>query len=160
MQHTLTWSVTTDTWGTHVALAGTINEESELDQVAKRLQTETRVRIDLSAICRITSSGIREWMHFIGPFSKDRLVELVHCSPAIVAQLNVFRDFSGAAQVRSYQAPYLCPSCDDQKFLDIEVGATEEAPDSIPCAQCNVPMEFDDMRECYFAFLRWIRPPG
>jgi ABC-type transporter Mla MlaB component len=160
IQYTLTWSITHDDRGAHLALSGTINEEANLEQVAHHLQQETRVGIDLSAISRITTSGIREWLHFIGPFSRDRSVELVRCSPAIVAQLNVFRDFTGKARVRSYQAPYLCPSCDAQMFVDIEVGSNDKAPDSMPCTQCAASMEFDEVRECYFTFLRWIHSPS
>jgi len=157
MDHTLKWLINTDDWGANVSLSGVINEEADLVQIAKNLEGQDKVRLDLEHVQRINSSGIREWMHFIGPLSEGRHVELVRCSPAIVAQLNVFRDFAGTAKVKSFQAPYLCPSCDDQKLLDIEVGAGEQAPETIPCEQCadGTEMEFDDIPDCYFAFMRW-----
>ena len=155
MDHTLTWLINTDDGMANVALSGVINEEADLQQITKNLEGHEHVRLDLAGIHRINSSGIREWMHFIGPFTEAREVELVRCSPAMVAQLNVFRDFAGTARVLSYQAPYLCPDCDAQKYLDVEVEQEEPTPETLPCTSCEGEMEFDDVPECYFAFLRW-----
>jgi hypothetical protein len=155
MQNDLTWTISADPWGPLVALQGAINEQTDLTPLVLKLQQEPRVRLDLAGVQRITTSGIREWMHFIGPFTATKKVELVHCSPAIVAQLNIFRDFIGTALIHSFQAPYLCPVCDAQTYLELSASVSSIAPETIPCAECGAPMEFDDLPDCYFAFLRW-----
>ena len=45
---------------------------------------------------------------------------LVACSPAIVAQINLVKNFTGNGAVKSFQVPYHCRECDEEKVVLVE----------------------------------------
>ena len=138
------------------ALTGVINEDNALDE---RL-TATRgkgVLIDLANIERINSCGVRDWIRFAQRLeAAGNALYLLRCSPVVVAQLNMVRNFCGEkGQVLSFQAPYFCPSCDEERtetFPATNVGAGT-SPDAT-CPVCKSQMEFDDLPDLYFAFAK------
>jgi len=138
------------------ALTGVINEDNALDE---RL-TATRgkgVLIDLANIERINSCGVRDWIRFAQRLeAAGNALYLLRCSPVVVAQLNMVRNFCGEkGQVVSFQAPYFCPNCDEERtetFPATNVGAGT-SPDAI-CPVCKSQMEFDDLPDLYFAFAK------
>src|SRR5262244_1425848 len=105
---------------TFVKLAGVIDEDNELQSLSDRLGAGTAV-IDVSEIERINSCGVRDWVNWLSKAEKNGAkVVLVECSPAIVAQINLVNNFTGAGVVKSFFAPYFCPACDLEKVLLVE----------------------------------------
>lgn len=137
-------------------LAGVINEDNLLEE---RL-TATKgkgVLIDLANVERINSCGVRDWIRFAQRLeAAGNNLYLLRCSPVVVAQLNMVRNFCGEkGQVVSFQAPYFCPNCDEERtetFPATEV-AVGTSPDAV-CPTCKGPMEFDDLPDLYFAFAK------
>ena len=139
-----------------IKLAGIIDEDNRLSELAGRFGAG-RALIDLGDVERINSCGTRDWVNWIAEL-EARGVEpvLVQCSPAIVAQLNLVKNFSGGAVVKSFFVPYHCPDCDVEKVLLVDVadlGPPPHEPPACRCDECDCVMDFDDMPDAYFAFL-------
>jgi hypothetical protein len=80
----------------------------------------------------------------------------VRCSPAIVAQINLVKNFTGNAAVKSFQVPYRCRECDEEQTIVVETSempSPDAPPPACNCASCGHAMEVDEMPEAYFAFL-------
>ncbi|MBI5479585.1 MAG: hypothetical protein HY906_12045 [Deltaproteobacteria bacterium] len=141
----------------YVKLAGVVDEDNGLAGLVEQIPAGTAV-IDVGEVERINSCGVRDWVNWLSKVEKNNAsVILVECSPAIVAQINLVHNFTGAGAVKSFFAPYFCPACDLEKVLLIEaaeLGAqgTPSAP-TCRCDECDGVMDFDDMEESYFAFL-------
>lgn len=141
---------------TYVKLAGVIDEDNDLSEVGEQVQSGTAV-IDLSEVERINSCGVRDWVNWLNKIEAEgSKVVLVECSPAIVAQINLVNNFTGAGVVKNFFAPYFCPNCDREKVLLLEAAELGSDPTSAPtcrCDECDGVMDFDDMEDSYFAFL-------
>jgi anti-anti-sigma regulatory factor len=141
---------------TFVKLAGVIDEDNELSDLAEKIGAGTCV-IDLSEVERINSCGVRDWVNWLGRIEvADTDVVLVECSPAIVAQINLVNNFTGSGAVKSFYVPYFCPECDEEKVLLCEaadMGPPPHEPPTCRCDECDLVMDFDDMPDSYFAFL-------
>ena len=139
-----------------IKLTGIIDEDNRLSELADRLGAG-RALIDLGDVERINSCGTRDWVNWIADLEARGVQPvLVGCSPAIVAQLNLVKNFSGGAIVKSFYVPYHCPDCDVEKVLLVDVadlGPPPHEPPACRCDECDCVMDFDDMADSYFAFL-------
>lgn len=144
----------TDHW-TLVALAGRITEDTDFREL-ERAASARRLRLDLAGVEQVNSCGVREWIHFVSRLGRDgRQLELSRCSPAIVRQLNMVSNFRGTSRVHSVLLPYYCESCGAETSRSLELtDAPLQVPDTVPCARCQAPAEFDDFPESYLAFSR------
>ncbi|MFH2007028.1 MAG: STAS domain-containing protein [bacterium] len=146
---------------TYIKLSGVIDEDNELAALVDRVGAVTTV-IDLAEIERINSCGVRDWVNWLTKMEKKGAeVVMVECSPAIVAQINLVNNFVGGGAVKSFYAPYFCPSCDLEKVLLVEleemVGQDKPKAPVCRCDECDGVMDFDDMEESYFAFIQTTR---
>jgi anti-anti-sigma regulatory factor len=137
-------------------LAGVINEDNLLEERLTATKNKG-VLIDLANVERINSCGVRDWIRFAQRLeAAGNNLYLLRCSPVVVAQLNMVRNFCGEkGQVLSFQAPYFCPKCDEERTetfpaAKVSVGVS---PDAV-CPTCQGPMEFDDLPDLYFAFAK------
>lgn len=141
---------------TFVKLSGVIDEDNELTDLTDKIPAGTAV-IDLGEVERINSCGVRDWVNWLGKIETQNTdVVLVECSPAIVAQINLVNNFTGAGVVKSFYVPYFCPECDEEKVLLCEaadMGPPPHEPPTCRCDECDLVMDFDDMPDSYFAFL-------
>ncbi len=148
---------------TYLKLAGVIDEDNELFDLLDQIGPGTVV-INLAELERINSCGVRDWVNWLGRIEKKGAkVVLVECSPAIVAQINLVSNFTGNGVVKSFYAPYFCPSCNLEKVLLIEMEEMKamdhpKAP-VCRCDECDGIMDFDDMEESYFAFVATAKEP-
>lgn len=139
-----------------VKLSGVIDEDNELNDIVDKIPPGV-IYIDLGEIERINSCGVRDWVNWLARLEKNgsRGV-LVECSPAIVAQINLVNNFTGNGAVKSFYVPYYCSECDEEKVLLVEAADMGQPPHEPPkcrCDECDLPMDFDDMPDSYFAFL-------
>jgi hypothetical protein len=121
--------------------------------------------IDLAEVERINSCGVRDWVNWLGRVeAKPAKVVLVECSPPIVAQINLVTNFVGGGTIKSFYAPYFCAECNQEKVLLVDVADVAGArtgevdPPTCRCDDCDLVMDFDDLPDSYFAFLRGPRP--
>lgn len=143
---------------TYIKLSGVIDEDNDLTSLVDRAGVGTTV-IDLAEIERINSCGVRDWVNWLTKMEKKGAhVIMVECAPAIVAQINLVNNFVGDGAVKSFYAPYFCPSCDLEKVLLVEldemVGQDKPKAPVCRCDECDGVMDFDDMEESYFAFIQ------
>lgn len=145
---------------TFLKVTGVIDEDNSLAGSLKKIEGRTVV-IDLSGVERINSCGVRDWVNWLNDLdARGKKVVLVRCSPCIVNQINLVNNFVGQGMVKSFFAPYFCPSCDLEqlKLLQIEDFAGMDRPRAPQargdaCQQAQCQMEFDDLEDAYFAFL-------
>lgn len=143
----------------NLKLGGVVDEDNELTSLEAKLSGGPLV-LDLSDIDRINSCGVRDWVNWLGRIEKNGAKPVfVSCSPAIVAQINLVHNFTAGGIVKSFYAPYYCPRCEKEKLLRLE---TRDLLQLVPistaptcrCDECDGPMDFDDLEESYFAFLK------
>jgi eukaryotic-like serine/threonine-protein kinase len=155
MGQLLSWSLRSREGTTVLALAGELNEKSNLSSAQFHLPEE--VVIDLSGIIRINSWGLRHWLRFLTALrAAGKRFVLDRCSVAVVMQLNMVANFRGGAEVRSIFAPYHCPRCasDAERLIRTGKDAAAQIDYPFPCPRCGTEMEFDDLPESYLTFQR------
>ncbi|MBL9013025.1 MAG: anti-sigma factor antagonist [Myxococcales bacterium] len=140
----------------NVRLAGILDEDNKLGELVRKV-SGARAVIDLSGVERINSCGTRDWVNWLARLAENGVQPVfVACSPAIVAQLNLVKNFAGHGAVKSFQVPYHCPECDEEKLLLVDVADLGPAPHVAPdcrCDDCESLMTFDDLAEAYFGFV-------
>jgi hypothetical protein len=151
----LQWGISTEDGCTTVAFRGPVNEDSDFDALKAEIKSGARIRFDMSEIGRVNSCGVREWVNFVRSLPSTCTLELDKCPPAVVSQLNMISNFAGGARVLSVHAPFVCPQCggEESVLVQVERGRLPELPER-QCRSCSSAMEFDDVEDSYFAFLR------
>jgi anti-anti-sigma regulatory factor len=143
-----------------IKLAGTLDEHNELSQLVEQVGTG-KVLINLAGVERINSSGTRDWVDWLASLDKKGIQpELVACSPAVVAQLNLVKNFAGKSVVKSFQVPYHCASCTAEKLLLVTIAEFGNFPPVAPdcaCDACGKAMQFTDVTGTYFAFVKQVQ---
>lgn len=115
--------------------------------------------IDVAAMTRMTSFGVRQWLKAIDEIPKTvAVLYLLGCPTFFVDQLNMVLNFGGAGKVLTVVAPYTCPSCgaESGEIVDILADRATLAKGGVPpkeCSRCNEPLEFDETPESYFSFV-------
>jgi anti-anti-sigma regulatory factor len=139
-----------------VKLTGFLDEENKLKRLVEKIPAGTAI-IDLAGVERINSLGIRDWVNWMAALEqKGTRPVLVSCSPAIVAQINLVKNFTGHGAVKSFQVPYHCRECDEDKVIVVEtseMSSPTAPPPAVRCGSCERDMDVDEMPESYFAFL-------
>lgn len=139
-----------------VQLAGILDEDNKLAELVGKVSAGRAV-INLAGLERINSCGTRDWVNWIARLEEKGIQPVfVSCSPAIVAQLNLVKNFAGHGVVKSFQVPYHCTECDEEKLLLVDVSELGPAPHEPPvcrCDDCESLMTFDDLAEAYFGFV-------
>jgi eukaryotic-like serine/threonine-protein kinase len=153
----LSWRIRERPGGLVVEFFGEVDEHADFRGLLDRMRGN--VTFELGEVRRLNSSGVREWVNFVREL-EPAVTELTlsACSPAIVTQLNMIRNFRGPARIRSFLAPYVCGACghEEEKLLDVRAHFADHKLDRMPgflCEECQGPMEFDDLPERYLAFL-------
>ncbi|MBX3264992.1 MAG: hypothetical protein KF782_35295, partial [Labilithrix sp.] len=140
---------------TLVTISGRLTEAFKGEALGRELQGS--VAIDLAAIERVTSFGVREWLSMLGAMQGVRRLYLMRASEAVANQLSMIRKFSGNGQIVSFFAPYLCGGCGEpfERQLDCERDGEAiregDAADAT-CPRCEGAGRFDDDARSYFAF--------
>lgn len=119
-----------------------------------------RVIVDMGAVERISSFGVREWLELqrsVDARGDAVTLYLARCSEPVVTQLGMIRAFVGRAQLVSFLAPYLCVTCGAafNHCFDCERDAValDGSPPLIPCPTCGESARLDDDAS-YFTPLR------
>lgn len=139
-------------------LSGRVDETTDFRPIVKDASGD--VTFDLSGIERMNSSGVMRWGRFIRDVSKRTAsVRFVRCSPVIVNQLNMIKDFAGGAVIESFYAPYICEECGTESTTLVEVDEHREAliAKQVPpqsCPACNQEMVLNSLEDSYLSFLR------
>lgn len=138
-----------------VRFFGEIDDGADFTELKGRLGP--RLVFRLGEVRRVDGRGTLAWVRFMRDLDGHE-VAWTHCSPAIVARLNVVADFAGGATVRSLLAPYACAGCGgkEDRLIDVRSDLAGRALGESPvfaCDECGKPLELDDLPERYFGFL-------
>jgi anti-anti-sigma regulatory factor len=142
-----------------VRLTGTLDEHNQLDEITAQV-SGAEVLINLSGVDRINSSGTRDWVNWLKSLeARGVRPTLVACSPAVVTQLNLVKNFAGRAIVKSFQAPYHCAACARDKLLLINVSEMRGRATAPPCTcdDCGKAMVLADEAGTYFSFVDHVQ---
>lgn len=141
-----------------VALRGRLDESALLSERAAAWHA-AEVTIDTAEVSFINSIGVREWMRLIrGLTDRGAAIHLERCAEVIIEQINMIPDARGAAEVRSFHAPYQCTGCglEASMLLDLarhgDAMRRMQAP-PMACPDCAQPMELYEVPEKFFSFL-------
>jgi anti-anti-sigma regulatory factor len=138
--------------------SGTIDESFEGKKLGAQAAGDVLV-VDLGAVKKISSFGIREWVDFISTASKQvRSVVLIECAPKVVDQLNMVANFAGTGRVFSFYAPFRCDYCDSEHRVLLQIDKDYETIKSMKladraCTSCNEAMYFDEDGATYFSYV-------
>jgi len=144
---------------TVVRLEGVLDEHNALDQLLRELgpPRQTLV-IDLGGLRRLNSVGVRDWVFWMRELrERYQTLVLLDCTPAVMGEVNLVRNFAEGAVVWTIRAPYYCERCGQESVKTLDAVAmrattSPEAP-SFPCAEDPCGNALDDAPETYFAFL-------
>ncbi|CAN5916160.1 hypothetical protein BH11MYX3_BH11MYX3_11860 [soil metagenome] len=143
-----------------IRLAGILDEHNRLGDLVKDVTNE-KTLINLAGVERVSSVGTRDWVHWLESLERKGIRPvLVACSPAVVMQLNLVKNFAGNATVKSVQVPYHCAPCDKSKTLLVNVDDLGPRPYRAPrctCDICGISMTFVDETGAYFSFVGQVR---
>jgi hypothetical protein len=138
--------------------AGTIDESFEGKKLGASTAGDVLV-VDLGAVKKISSFGIREWVDFISTASKQvRSVVLIECAPKVVDQLNMVANFAGTGRVFSFYAPFRCDYCDSEHRVLLQVDKDFETIKAMKladraCPSCKEAMYFDEDGATFFSYV-------
>lgn len=117
--------------------------------------------LDLQGITLVNSLGVRNWIQWLQILRVELSVKLIHCSPAVVKQVNILQGFlNDRTKIESIFVPYFCENCGHEENLLVNIPKMGEpldvtaAPAKMKCSQCGMNMELDMIESEYFAFLR------
>jgi hypothetical protein len=143
--------------------SGFLNEEADFAALPE--PQSKNVILNLEQLEGSNSLGLKKWINWITPVSKQVQLTLEKAPPEIVQQMSILSGFvPKGANISSIYVPYYCESCGNEENVLFENGSgfytgTEETKpgyridDERPCNQCGGSMEADVLPESYFKFL-------
>lgn len=145
--------------GVTVSLQGDFTEITNFVALTDRLREESRIDFDASAVRYISSAGVRGWCQFLKSLDDGTEYSFRHCSMAFASQAAMVPMVIGSGAVLSLEAPYFCEQCDREELRLLETNALLRdgdhiVPPQLSCSACSGELEFDDVPDRYFAFLR------
>jgi DNA-directed RNA polymerase subunit RPC12/RpoP len=139
-----------------IRFSGVFDETVDLESLIKDRSFKTLV-FHFKHLKRINSSGVRKWLLFLQTHKGAFAIELEHCPPPVVEQMNLIDGFLAGITVRSIYLPYLCNTCSHEEMVLVEAREFEKLKTElpvVPCPKCKAPeMEFDYLEEEYLHFL-------
>jgi len=138
--------------------SGTIDESFDGKKLGQSVTGEVLV-IDLGAVKKISSFGIREWVDFVGTAAKQvRSVVLIECASKVVDQLNMVANFTGGGRVFSFYAPFRCDYCNSEHRVLLQLDKDHETIKTMklaerPCKSCKEAMYFDEDGATFFSYV-------
>lgn len=142
-------------------LTGSLDEYTDLSSLA--LHAGKTLRIDLSEVGRVNSTGVRTW---IQTMIRHRIkLILTDCSPTVVEQFSMISEFIGeGGYVESFYALFICDACEREESQyfqlgkDVQAGELPELAEKV-CPDCGELMECEHNEETYFSFLKNLKVP-
>jgi anti-anti-sigma regulatory factor len=143
---------------------GTIDEAFDGKRLAASIRCSTLI-LDMGAVKKISSFGIREWTDFIKTVERQvQQLVAIEATPKVVDQINMVSQFLGTkGQVFSFYAPYRCDYCDIDRRVLFQVDRDHAAirglrPPEQLCETCSRPEYFDEEPASFFSYVAAQQP--
>jgi len=139
-----------------IILSGKIDESSNYSAI--KVDAFEKLIVDFNSVTSINSCGIREWINFLLAISNKSVI-YKNCSKIIVDQMSSVNEFlTPNTKVESIYLPYYCEDCDLEavtlhNLSEIYKDNKWIIPEK-KCSGCNNDMEFDEVPEIYFQFMK------
>lgn len=130
---------------------GSLSDRTDYSAVL-RSAADGPLVLDLGEVRRISSVGVREWLHFVQALAATPHAHVVvRLAPSLVRQMNMIAGFSGALEVRSVCLPYYCDACGHEQTSVLVLSERGQNPIEATqvCASCGGRAEFDDLPGSY-----------
>ncbi|HUS67997.1 MAG TPA: PilZ domain-containing protein [Kofleriaceae bacterium] len=144
--------------GVLVTAQGDFTEAVNFAALAERLAPEQQIVFDMARVRYVSSAGVKAWCDLVAMLGGKKYV-FRHISLAFASQASMVPMVLGEGTVLSAEAPYHCPTCqrDELRLLETKSLFIEEGnvtPPVLRCIGCGGELEFDDVPNRYFAYLR------
>lgn len=137
-------------------LSGNLDENFDFKEMTFDAKS---VVFDFNSLVFFNSVGIRDWINYLKSLP---VVEVVYrnCPRILVDQFNMIEGFfTEKTKVRSVYAPFYCPESDEEIDILIDIQNNDhEKVSSMLHPISGKYLEFDDIPEQYFSFLRYLPP--
>jgi hypothetical protein len=140
-----------------------VNFSILLSTIADFKDPSIEVAFDVSQVNRMNSCGVREWILLVEKLSQSKLLQYVKVGSVFLEQANMIPNLFGkkGTPVKSFEAPYHCPHCDQtsQHWIEttqVKMQNGRPVPPSYSCATCRKPLVFDWDEDEYFSFMKRI----
>jgi CheY-like chemotaxis protein len=144
--------------GVVVIMQGDLTEAVDFAGLRQAVGDQPRIVFDTAGLRYMSSAGVKAWCELIDGLGAAEYC-FRHCSLAFASQAAMVPMVLGTGRVLSLEAPYHCESCQRDDLRLLETGAVlrdgaEIIPPCLRCVECGAKLEFDDVPNRYFAFLR------
>jgi anti-anti-sigma regulatory factor len=134
-----------------IVLKGNIDEDTELDTIAKN---PGPLVFNFKNVTSINSLGVRTWVNLMKLLA-GKSVTFEECPPVIVRQMNMIPSFKGTAKVQSVLVPYVCDECEAEAVSLVTQENFSQVAEAYSCENCKKgELEFDGNPKQYFAFTK------
>lgn len=154
----LSYRIEKNTSEARLFLTGRIDEDSGVLFAKISEEVSFPLIINFKGVEMINSCGVREWIGFIRPLSRQKKISFEECTPVIVSQINMLPSFKGTATIKSLYTSYACDDCASNELYLFELGknmptrVTQELP-AVSCKSCGSRMEMEEDQEEVFYWL-------
>lgn len=135
-------------------LSGVIDETVDFNAVIGATAPDTVLQC--KEVSRINSVGVKAWVQFFQDrAAKGTKLRFVECSPSIVEQFNLIRNFACGGRIETVYLPFSCTSCKKSLvglFKVEDLKRSNFATPTLKCTKCGANAVFDDVPEEYFRF--------
>ncbi len=139
-------------------LDGVIDEHCGLAAMSAHLGEGRTLLIDVGAVRRLNSVGVRDWVSWMRELKK-RFSELIlyDCPPPFMTEVNFVRNFAEGAYIATFGVPLFCARCgkEDVRILDSASLRGDPRPrlPRFPCTHPDCDNSLDDDEDSYLGFL-------
>lgn len=134
-------------------LSGQIDEDASFEEMA--VTSGKKIIFNLDQVNMINSCGIRNWVEFQSKI--DQSVELIYqnCPQVIIEQLNIIKGFiRDGGIIESFYAPYYNNNTDTEVKILIKPNEVVDGKAPIKTDVDGNELEFDEIEQQYFNFLK------
>ena len=139
-----------------IRFTGALDEGFELNGTL--LAPYKSITLDLAAIGRVTSKGIREWILWVSRLDTSKSYKIIQCPRIFVTQANLVQGMiPDWMTVHSVEVPFYCENCEHSFSHIFEVKPNQDASSMVTehvCDKCRQVAELDAIPERYFAFMK------
>jgi len=140
-----------------VKINGVIQEGVEFDKLIGTPSGGELV-INTKDVKRINSTGVKHWIQYFQKIAANGVkLRFSECSPPIVDQINLIKNFTCGGSIESISAPFSCTGCNSQFISVLAIADLRKLQGKMPeppCPKCKAKTVFDDSPEEYLAFLK------
>lgn len=147
-----------------LSVQGTLDDTADFGSVLAAFQKTPpkEIHFDLEGVARTNSVGIRTWLLFLDRLPPRCALIFEKVSHSFIEQANMVPNLLGAppVQLRSFQIPEVCPSCDQTSVRTLRIDQVQAQSDGhwhyppAKCGKCGAALELDALELEFFQFYK------